>query len=508
MNEKKKPLIERIGSKLPEVNILFLYLIIITAVLSIFLSGDYVFEGVGEVTVNSVISQEGFRYVFSHLISNFITFAPLGIVLAIVIGTGVSEKTGLLGTLLKKMSLIVPDKFIIPSVIFIGVLSSVASDAGYIVLIPLSGALFAKLGKNPLIGMAAAFAGVSAGFGANLFPTPGDALLGAITIDQAHNAGIVFEKNVATMNYFFMIGSTFLLTIVGTFVTIKFIEPKFKDREFIVPEELKDSDMTKMSDAETKGLKKAGLGLVLVVIALIVLGLTWLAPYSADVTTCDTVSQVCSTKSKDYIPLLDNIIVVMIFVFLVPGYMYGKSTGVIKSSTDYVNMTVAAMKDMGYIVVLAFFAGNFIGIFGYTGIDKLIANGGAYFLIEAGLSDQPILLLVMFVFVTAFINLFIGSASAKWAILAPVFIPMLYSANPELTPDVVQVGYRVADSSTNIITPMMSYAGIVILYGKKYVKDFNYGTMVQMMYPYSGAFLVCWTLFLVLWISLGFPLGF
>ena len=505
MKKKKNgSLLERIGKKLPEVNIIFLYLILITMVLSFVLSifgdnGQYAFGDIGSVTINNMFSSEGFRWIMDNLVHNFITFAPLGIVLAIVIGTGVAEQSGLLGTVLKKLGLLVPDKFLIPSIIFLGVMSSIASDAGYVVLVPLAGALFVKLGKNPIIGMAAAFAGVSAGFGANLLPTPGDALLGAITNDVATSNSIPLDMNIVTMNYFFMIASTFLLVIVGTFVTYKFVVPKFKDREFIVPKELESNDMTTMTPMESKGLRAAGIALIVTILILIVLGFTWLAPY-------ELANELGEVKNK--IPLLDNIIVVMIILFLTPGYAYGVATGKIKSSSDYVRMTVEAMKGMSYIIVLAFFAGNFIGIFNYTGIANFVALGGAEFLISSGLSTYPLLLLVAFIFVSGFINLFIGSASAKWLILAPVFIPMLYDANQSLSPEVIQVAYRVADSSTNIITPLMSYAGIVILFGKKYMPDFNYGTLVEMMYPYSFSFLIIWSAFLVLWISIGFPLGF
>ncbi len=527
MEQRKQSLVERLGSKLPEISILFLLLMLITAVASAILQGVHEFASVGSsVTVNNAISPEGFLYITDSLIDNFIGFAPLGIVLGIIIGVGVAEKSGLLGVVLKQIGIKSPDWALIPIIVFLGVISSIASDAGYIVLIPLAGALFASIGRNPLIGIAAAFAGVSAGFGANLLPTPGDALLGAITESVAIENGIPFTYNVVLMNYYFLIASTFLLTIVGTLITNKFIVPKFENREFVMPEEV-NSEETHLTEEQISGMKAAKKGLI-AVIAVVAIIWAWInllhGGFYQDVdgvlvtgnaldawtgfTSGMTIdSAVADGLLKARSPLVDNIIVVMLFFFLVPGYAYGKSTGQIKKADDYIKMTTAAMADSSYILVLAFFAGNFVALFSWTGIGHLIASSGANVLISSGLNKFPVLLLVGFVLVSAIINLFIGSASAKWTLLAPVFIPMLYGANPELTPELVQVAYRVADSSTNIISPLMTYTGIVILYGMKYDKKFNYGTLMDMMYPYSFGFLITWTIFLIIWFMTGMPLG-
>ncbi len=528
MEERKQSRIERIGSKLPEISILFLILMLVTAIASLFLKGTHIFNSVGtEVVVNNALSPSGFMYIMDNLIANFIGFAPLGIVLGIIIGVGVAEKSGLLGVVLKQIGIKSPEWALIPIIVFLGVISSIAADAGYIVLIPLAGALFASINKNPLIGIAAAFAGVSAGFGANLLPTPGDALLGAITIDVAEANGIPFAQNVVLMNYFFLIASTFLLTIVGTVITNKFIVPKFKDRSFEMPKEI-DSSATSITDEQSRGLKAAGRGLIIVAIAFTFVQL-WITfvhgGFYQDITTGELVtgnafeswsafkegmtidSAIAEKLLKARNPLVDNIIVVMLFLFLVPGYAYGKTTGQIKSANDYIKMTTEAMADSAYILVLAFFAGNFVALFSWTGIGNLIASSGANLLISSGLNQFPVLLLIGFILVSAVINLFIGSASAKWTLLAPVFIPMLYGANSELTPDLIQVAYRVADSSTNIISPLMTYTGIVILYGMKYDKKFNYGTLTDMMYPYSFGFLISWTAFFILWFMTGLPIG-
>ncbi len=518
---RKVSLVERIGRKLPEISILFLILTFITIVFSAILAGVHEFAHVEDVTVKSVLTAEGYLYVLDNMIANFIGFAPLGIVLGIVIGVGVAEKTGMLGVVLKQIGLKAPIWALAPIVIFLGVISSIASDAGYIVLIPLAGALYASIGRNPLIGIAAAFAGVSAGFGASLLPTPGDGLLGAITEATAVEYGVPFDKNPILMNYYFMIGSTFLLTFVGAMINKYFVEPKFRNRDFIVPKEIEEGNHEHLTPIEKKGLKSAknALFVLLVVFGLIyawetiIVGGFFTDLATGELITGDTFGNISTTEAvaqgllKERSPLIDNIVVVMLFVFLVPGYAYGKATEQIKSSEDYIKITTSAMADMAYILVLAFFAGNFVAIFSWTSMGNLIASGGADFLIGSGLNAYPILLLVGFILVSALINLFIGSASAKWTILAPIFIPMLYGANDVLTPDVVQVAYRVADSSTNIISPLMTYTGIVILYGKRYVKDFNYGTLMDMMYPYSFGFLAVWTLFLVIWLVAGIPLG-
>lgn len=503
MKQKKESVLSRIGNKLPDVNIIFLMLTVLVIVASVPLSGTHTFTDLPEVTVHNMLSFDGIRWILANLTTNFINFPPLGIVLVIVIGTGVAEKSGLLGTLIKKAGLSIPDKILIPSIIFIGVLSSIASDAGYVVLIPLAAALFAGTGRNPLVGIAAAFAGVSAGFGANIFPTPGDGLLGRITEAAALANDIPLASNVMTMNYYFMIGSTFLLVFVGWFVTVKFIIPKVKDREFEVPEELKGSGTTEMSPEENKGLRNAGIALI-VLIALIVVGYMsgLLAPYDEEVLR-NGVETIVTRK-----PLLDNLIIFMILVFLVPGLAYGKAVGLINSSADYIKLTILGMKDNASIIVIAFFAGNFIAIFNYSGLGHYIATGGASALLSSGLNEQPVLLLLAFILVAAFINIFIGSASAKWALLAPVFIPMLYTANPDMTPELVQAAYRLADSSTNIISPLMSYMAIVVAFAQKYDSKFNVGTMMDLMYPYSFAFLISWSAFFIGWFLLGIPLGF
>ncbi len=498
--------IAKVGRMLPESNILFLYLTLAVIVASFIFQGTYeTAVGDSTITVKNMLSVDGLRWIFYNFIGNFVKYPPLGIVVVGVIGFGFAEKTGLLGILIKKLGIITPDSLILPVVIFLGINSSVASDAGYVVLIPLAGALYAGLGKNPLIGITAAFAGVSAGFGAALIPTPGDALLGGITKSIADTTEYGFGfTNEVTINYIFMIVSTFYLTIVITFVAKKFANKNVEQYSFIVPDDMKSSE-TEITDLENKGLKNAGIAFVIVlgVMALLAIG-----PLGEFVPTVDYRNALVPLETTNPIkPLIDNIIVVMIVIFLVPSIVYGKTVGSITDDKSYVALTARAMSDMSYFLVFAIFAGNFLAIFGISGLSQLIANSGAKFLIDLNITS-PIVLMVGFMIITAFINLFMGSASAKWNLLATIFIPMLLmTTDGELGAEVIQAGYRIADSSTNVITPLMSYAGIILLACKRYVDDFEYGDLMSLMIPYSIGIFVSWTSLFIIWMLSGLPFG-
>ncbi|MGL4382419.1 MAG: AbgT family transporter [Bacilli bacterium] len=499
MKKEKIGLIERIGRALPESNILFLILTLVVIIASCLFQGEY--TNVGSDTtyqVANLLSFDGFRWILDNIINNFRSYPPLGILIVGVIGFGFSEKVGLLGSLIKKVGSKAPASIILPIIVFLGINSSVASDAGYIVLIPLAGALYAGLGRNPLVGIVAAFASVSAGFGANLLPTPGDGLLGEITKQAVLSMNLPFDYNPMTMNLIFMIASTFFLTIIITFVTKKFIEPRCAHFDYVISSD-NTIDFTKVDSAEEKALKRAGLALV---ILLIVIGLLYLfGPLQSYTMTLDT--GVIQVKK----PILDNIIVIMIVIFLVPSLAYGISLKKITNTSEYISITVDAMKDMAYIMVFAIFAGNFLQIFNHSQLNTLVANNGASLLIDLNINNE-IVLLVLFIFLSAIINLFIGSASAKWTLLAPIFIPMLIKvSNNEIKPDAIQVAYRIADSSTNVITPLMTYMGVVIIFAKKYYKKFEIGNLIAIMMPYSMSIFISWTLFFVVWLILGLPFG-
>ncbi len=508
MKKEKQSFIEFIGNKLPDINIIFLILTAIVIIASCCLQGKYEFNSAPDVVVTNFLSIDGLQWSIKNLLHNFVSFSPLGLVLIGVLGTGVAEKTGFFGALIKKLGHMINEKWLIPITIFLGVMSSIASDVGYIILLPLAGLLFLGFNKNPLIGMVSAFAGVSAGFGANLFPTPGDALLGGIANEAIIANNIPFQMGIVTMNLFFMIASTFLLSFVGWFVTVKYIVPKLEKRPYSVPDEFK-ADHHQNSVVENKALNWALISLAIYLIIITVL--YFLGVFNAHVDADGQIifasANTTLTGAKQVNLLLDNLMIFMVLAFLIPGVVYGIITGSIKSGKDYINMTTEGFKDNAPIIVIAFFAGNFISIFNQSGLGKLIASGGAEFLQSSGLNNFPLLLLIAFVLLTAFINLFMGSASAKWAVLAPIFIPLLYQTNNNLTPDIVQAAYRIADSSTNIITPLMTYMPIVLIAIQKFDKSFNLGIMINLMSKYSIFFLVSWVILLIIFYVFHIPFG-
>lgn len=512
----KKSIIQIIGEKLPNINTIFIILTIIVLICSYLLSGTYFFEGLKAVEVKNLLSVDGFRWFIQNVQQNFISFAPLALALIAVIGTGVAEKTGLLGALVKKVGLNISENFLIPMLMFLGIMSSIASDVGYIILVPLAGYLYASLNKNPILGILIAFAGVSAGFGANLLPTPGDALLGGLTLDAMKEANISGFFGIATMNLYFMIASTFLLMFVGWFITVKFIEPKFENRKFELPDDLKNQEVNVLTKEEEKGLKYALFSFLVLIVIIVFLYFSKFLTFYADSHgnyiqsfLDNAINITTGGKNPKVINLLlDNMMIFMVLAFLVPGYAYGVASKKIKTTNDYMNYTIEGIKDNASIILIAFFAGNFITIFNYSGLGQYIASNGAILIQNLGLDNYPIILLIGFILLTAFINLFMGSASAKWAILSPIFIPLLYSVNNNLTPDIVQAAYRVADSSTNIISPLMTYTPIVLMYIQKFDKSFNLGDLIRHMSKYSIGFLISWTMLLMIFYLLKIPFGF
>jgi aminobenzoyl-glutamate transport protein len=384
---------------------------------------------------------------------------------------------------------------------FLGITSSVATDAGYLVLIPLAGLLYAGLGRNPLIGMAAAFAGVSAGFSANLIPgTPIDVIIGMNAQVFAESQGVPFTTadgtplRPATMHYWFIATSTVLLAITGAWVTRRFVEPKLNNQPFELPAEI-SFDEFEVTAAERKGLKAAGLGLLVAAAAIGGLALGPLGGYTDD-------------AGNQVLPFLNNIILLISLFFVIEGVFFGFASGNFKRVADVVKAMVKQMNTMGYILVLTFFSYNFLGLLSYSGLGSYITYLGAEGLVALGLQQFPVLLLLGFILTTAIINLFIGGLTSKWMLLGPIFVPMLYFVNPAMTPDLVAAAFRVADSATNIITPMMVYSGVILAFMRKYRPGLGFGDMLLIMLPYSIAFMLVWPALLVAFFVLGIPLGF
>lgn len=489
--------IEKVGNKLPHPAMLFVILALIIIVISELVAragvtATFFDARVGEdVTVNAVslLNGEGLSYIFNSATTNFTGFAPLGTVLVAMLGVGVAEWSGLIGDALKKLIKSVPNTLLTSVVVFTGIISNIASDAGYVVVIPLGAIVFAGAGRHPIAGLAAAFAGVSGGFSANLLIGPTDALLTGITNAALQSAGIDYQISV-TGNWYFMIASTFLLTIIGTFITDKVIEPKLG--EYTGSYKPNDEPLTSL---QLKGLKRAGLAVLAYVAAIAFL----LVPENGPLRALDE-----ATGQMTMDNFLNNGLIFAIFLlFVIPGFVYGKTMGKIKDSNDLVEGMTQSMSSMGGYIVLAFFASQFISYFSYSNLGTILSVNGADFLESIGFTGLP--LIIAFTLLAAFLDLFLGSASAKWAIMAPIFIPMLY--NLGLTPELTQIAYRIADSTSNIITPLMSYFAMVLVFMKRYDKKSGLGTLISTMLPYSISFLIGWLILLVVWYFLGLPVG-
>lgn len=489
--------IERVGNKLPHPGTIFvIFCAIIIAVSAIMakMGVSVTYTGLDRstmeikemtATVVSLLTPEGIRYMFTSAVKNFTSFAPLGTVLVALLGVGVAEGTGLIGTLLTKLVTSTPKRLITVVVVFAGVMSSIASDAGYVVLVPLGAIVFLSFGRHPMAGLAAAFAGVSGGYSANLLAGPTDALLAGISTEGAKLFSATASVGTAD-NWYFIFVSTFVITIVGTIVTERIVEPKLG--EYKGDEKAALADIT---SEQKRGLKFAGIAALIFVILI---GISLLP---------NGVLRNPETNEILNSPFMDSIVIIISLFFFIPGVAYGIGCRSVKNDKDVINLMGKSMSTMGGYIVLVFFAAQFVQYFSYTNIGIVIAVNGANFLEGIGFTGIP--LIVAFVLLTAFINLFMGSASAKWAIMAPVFIPMLM--NLGTSPALVQMAYRIGDSTTNIISPLMSYFALIVAFSEKYDKKSGVGTLITTMVPYSIAFLISWTILLIVWYMFGLPLG-
>ncbi len=491
--------IERVGNALPHPVTLFaifaLAVVIISAIcaaLGVSATGNLVSGGeLKETTVTAVslLTKDGLNYIFTSVVNNFTTYAPLGMVLVAMLGVGVAEQSGMIDTLLKKAVKATPAKLLTPMIVFLGVMSNIASDSGYVILIPLGAMMFHACGRHPIAGLAAAFAGVSGGFSANLLIGTLDPLLAGITQAAVDILDPAYKVQVMG-NYIFMCVSTFLITILGTIITEKIVEPRLGKYEDTAEGE--DHSLMEISEVQHKALRNAGIA------ALIFIGII--------VALCipsDSFFRNADGELLGNTPLVSSLIPLITMLFFIPGVAYGKTVGKFRSDKDVAGAMAKAMADMGSFLALAFVSSQFINYFSYTKLGTIIALAGASALKSANIGLIP--LMVIFVLFAAFMNLFMGSASAKWNIMAPVFVPMfmLLGYRPELC----QLAYRVGDSCTNIITPLMTYYAVIIIFAQKYDKKAGIGTITATMLPYSVAFLVCWTILLIIWLTLGLPIG-
>lgn len=447
----------------------------------------------GVIETVSLLNAEGLRRIFTGLVGNFTSFAPLGVVLTAMLGIGVAEKSGLLSAAVRGIVLGASPHMVTVSIVFAGVMSNMASELGYVVLIPLAGAVYYALGRHPLAGVAAAFAGVSGGYSANLLIGTIDPLLAGITEEAARLIDPSYAVT-ATANYFFMAVSVLMVTAVGALVSIFIVEPKLGtfDASRADPEALKGA-AAPLTAQEKKGLLAAGLAMaaVLTLMALTIL------PEWGPLRDPQTGSQLRS-------PFFSGFAVWILVFFLVIGCAYGRVVGTVKNDRDVIDGMASAMSTLGLYMVIIFFAAQFVAYFNWSNLGAITAVSGANFLQETGLTGPAIF--ILFIGICAFVNLMLGSASAQWAMTAPIFVPMLMLIG--YSPEVIQAAYRIGDSTTNIITPMMSYFGLILAWASRYDRNVGIGTMIAMMLPYSIFFTLAWIGLFFLWVfGLGLPVG-
>lgn len=484
--------IERAGNKLPHPVTLFaIFALLVIGLSAVFSSmGMKVADPLNpgqEIAVRNLLSAEGIAYLFQSAVSNFTSFAPLGTVLVTMLGIGIAERTGLISALLRGLVTSVPKQLLTAALVFAGIMSSMAADAGYVVLTPLGAVLFAGLGRHPLAGLAAAFAGVSGGFSANLLLTSLDPMLGGLTQDAAAFIDPVYAESINyAMNYYFMFVSVFVLTITGTYVTEKIVEPRLGAFKGEVHDTVKY-----LQPEEKRGLRGALIAFIFtcVVLALLVIP-EWGPLRGGEANILNA-------------PFFNSLVPVILVLFFIPGFVYGRITKTIQSDKDVAGQLSETMATMGSYIVLAFFAAQFVSYFNESKLGIVLAVNGAEFLEATGFTGIPLIL--TFILITGFINLFIGSASAKWAIMAPVFVPMMMQLG--YTPELTQLVYRIADSTTNIISPLMPYFAIVIAFAQKYDKKVGIGTLISTMLPYTIVFTLVWVAMLVIWMLTGLDIG-
>ncbi len=489
--------IERAGNRLPHPATLFVVgalLVMLLSQLAVSLQWSVTKTvtgpagAVGEtVRATSLLDADGLWWAISHMVQNFMSFPPLGLVLVGMLGIGVAERSGLIGALLTRVMRAAPQGLLTPAVVLLGVMSSLALDAGYVVLPPLAAALYYALGRPPLAGIAAAFAGVSAGFSANFFITAVDPLLAGFT--EAGARVLVGDYAVAvTANWWFMIASTLLLTLAGWWVTARWVEPSLVGRDDdTAPTTASEHDG--LDPRQRRGLIVAGLAALLALITVLVLVYVPGAPLHG--------------QGARFPRWVEATVPLLFVLFLVPGVAYGLAAGTLRNDKDVARVLGETMAALGPYIVLAFFAAQFIEYFKYSRLGEMLAISGGAFLAELALPST--LLIIAFVLVVGLANLFIGSASAKYAFFAPVFVPMFMQVG--ISPELTQAAYRVGDSVSNVIAPLNPYLIIILAFMQRYAPKAGIGTLVAMMLPYSLVFTATWCVLLILWLWLGLPLG-
>ena len=518
--------VERTGNALPDPVFLFLYLILALIVISIIASLIGTSEtlssqilagmpdsqkarfGIGEdgiVSAKSLLSADNLQRLFVDMPETFAHFHPLGLVLTVMLGAGVAERAGLFGTAMRAAVGNAPKYLLTPLVAFIAMMGNLAADAAYVVLIPLAGIVFAAAGRNPIAGIAASFAGVSGGFSANLIMGQLDALLLGITGEAAGILVADYPVNIAGNWYFIAVMLLIYVPLIW-YVTDKVVEPKLGewDPSALNAETTENTVERDLSADESRGLKHAGFALLAVFIlwAAMVFGPN--TPLVNEAACPDALLKAgeCSYQAR-LTPFYNSLVAGFFILFLLCAWAYGRAVGSIKDHRDIVKMMADSMKDMGYYLVLAFAAAHFVAMFNWSNLGLIFAIKGAS-AIEA--SNLPVFaVLGVMVLFSALLNLFVGSASAKWAFLAPVVVPMLMLSG--ISPEMATAAYRVGDGATNIITPLMVYFPLILTFANRWNKDFGLGSLTATMIPYSIFMLLSGLILTMIWAGFGLPLG-
>ncbi|MDR2523136.1 MAG: AbgT family transporter [Synergistaceae bacterium] len=487
--------IERAGNKLPHPISLFIILaatVLVVSWLCSFFGVEAVHPGTGAtVTVVNLLSKAGFRKIWSLAVTNFSGYAPLGVVLVAVIGTGVAEKSGFLAALMQRMLLKVSPVLVTAIIVFICISGNVAGDSAFVVMPPLAAATYLSMGRNPLVGMFTALASVSAGFCACAILGISDALAYGFTETAARMIDPTYAASPA-INYYFLLASSLLLTLTGVLVSEKVLIPRYAGIDLSRYGKIEQKELT---SEEQKGLKAAFWAFCVAALAVAALCLGS-DPFMGDPAKGGSIMAPTS-------PFMSGIIITVTVLFFIPGTVYGFVSGKYKNDKQLFADITLAFRDMAPYILLCFFSAQFASYFSWSNLGQIIAIKGAGVLKSLNFTGIP--LLIGIIFTACLINIFIASASAKWAILAPVFVPMLMLLN--LDPAVTQVAYRIGDSITNPLTPLFSYMPLILGFAQRYEKDTGMGTVIANMFPFSFGFAIVWIIQLSVWVTLNLPLG-
>jgi aminobenzoyl-glutamate transport protein len=486
--------IEVMGNKLPHPFWIFVWICIIIVLLSAFTA----FIGVSAIDPNTgnlvkavnLISGDGLRRFLEEMVTNFAHFAPFGLVLVMLMGVSIAERSGLLGVALRTVAFSVPRRIVLPVIFIIGACGNIGSDAGVVIVPPIAALIFMQMGLNPIAGLIAGYAGATAGFTANFFIAGTDVLLAGISTEITGQFTPPREVS-ATANWYFMIVSTLVLAMGGAFIARRYTIPRCNKFSIENNEAMPQTD-GKLTKDERKGLRHAGISLLVFAILVCLL----VIPSGAPLRNQETGGLVPS-------PFLRGLVPILFFMFAIPGYFYGRATGAIKQANDVLRQMEHGMKELSGYIVLMLIVAQFINLFSWSRLDTILAIRGAEFLQSTGLTGP--VMFTMFMIIVALLNIFLGSGSAKWAIFAPIFIPML--AQLGYSPAFVQLMYRVGDSITNCVTPLYVYFPLLLGWIHKYNKNIGIGTIVSLLIPYAVILFIMWVILLFIWYGLNLPIG-